>query len=275
MGPMAHVDTAPRSAPAAGRRRPPRGAGAPEHMLDERALLERYHGDGDLRAREELARRMLPLARGLARRYANGRVPLEDLEQVAALALLKAIDRFDAERRTDLAGYATPTILGELKRHFRDHTWAAHVSRSTQELTSHVKAAVDELRARDGRSPTIREVAGAVGIEPERALEAIEADTARDALPLDAPAGRAAEPASPPPTLADTIGGDDPAYELVENRSALRHGIAALPGRELSVVRMRFAEDLTQAQIAERIGVSQMQVSRLLRRALDRMRAAA
>jgi RNA polymerase sigma-B factor len=238
----------------------------------ERQLLVRYHEEGDLAAREELCERFLPLARDLALRYTYTDEPLDDLVQVASLGLIKAIDRFEPGRGTKFTSYAAPTILGELKRHFRDKGWSLHVPRDLQERTLAVSRATEVLSKELGRSPKIREVAEHLGCSTEQVLEAQEAAASYEAASLDAPAARDdGESAS----LVDLLGDDDSAYELVEDRQAIASTWRALPEVERQVLELRFMQDLTQREIGERIGYSQMHVSRLLRRALNRLETAA
>jgi RNA polymerase sigma-B factor len=238
----------------------------------ERALLIRYHRTGDLAAREELVKRCLPLARDLARRYTYTDEPFDDLLQVASLGLIKAIDRFDPDRGAKFASYAAPTILGELKRHFRDKGWALHVSRDLQERTLVVSREAEALSKRLGRSPKPREVASAIGCSVEEVLEAQQAAASYEAASLDAPSAHDDDGAAP---LVDLLGGEDSAYELVADRDAIASGWKALPEIERSVLELRFMHGLNQREIGERIGYSQMHVSRLLRRALSRLETAA
>jgi RNA polymerase sigma-B factor len=251
----------------------PQRTAAPEgRQLDDERLLRRYHRDGDLDAREELVVRLMPLARQLAARYRNSGEGLEDLTQVACVGLLKAIDRYDPERGTGFTRYALPTMLGELKRHFRDKGWALRVPRATQELALKVNQALGSLPAKLGRAARPRDVADAIGISVEDVLEAMEAATAYEATSLDAPrAGRAEDEEW---THSGTLGEEDPGYELVELGEALEGTLAALPARERLILRLRFERDLTQAEIANAMGISQMHVSRLLRRSLDRLTVA-
>ena len=239
---------------------------------DDEQLLRRYHESGDLEAREELAVRLMPLARQLASRYRHSGEPLEDLTQVACVGLLKAIDRYDPERGTGFTRYALPTMLGELKRHFRDKGWALRVPRATQELALKVNEALGTLPAKLGRAARPRDVAEAIGVSVEDVLEAMEAATAYEATSLDAPRGSAADDEEW--THAGVLGDEDAGYELVELNDALRGTLDALPPRERLILRLRFERDLTQAEIASCVGVSQMHVSRLLRRSLDRLSAA-
>jgi RNA polymerase sigma-B factor len=249
---------------------PDRDRAAPREA--ERQLLLRYSRWGDLAARGELVERFLPLARDLALRYTYTDEPFDDLLQVASLGLVKAIDRFDPDRGVKFTSYAAPTILGELKRHFRDKGWALHVPRALQDRTLAVSRETEALSKRLGRSPKPREVAQALGCSIERVLEAQEAAASYEAVSLDAPTARDDDEAAP---LVDMIGAEDSAYELVEDRDAIALTWRALPELERQVVELRFMSDLTQREIGERIGYSQMHVSRLLRRALDRLETAA
>jgi RNA polymerase sigma-B factor len=238
----------------------------------ERRLLVRYHDEGDLAAREELVERFLPLARDLALRYTYTDESFDDLLQVASLGLIKAIDRFEPDRGSKFTSYAAPTILGELKRHFRDKGWALHMPRDLQERTLAVSRETDVLSKALGRSPKVREVAAALGCTVEEVLEAQEAAASYEAVSLDAPTAGDNDEAAP---LVDKMGGEDSAYELVGSRDAIASTWRALPDVERQVLELRFTSDLTQHEIGERIGYSQMHVSRLLRRALNRLETAA
>ena len=241
-----------------------------ERIREELRLLERYHREGDQSARDELVERFLPLARQLARRYERPGEQLEDLVQVASVGLVKAIDRFDPDLGTAFSSFAVPTILGELKRYFRDSGWAVHVPRGMQERVIELSRAITRLSRELGRSPSAAELADATGASPEEVLEAMEAAVAYDSVSLEAP--RPADEASGEGYL-DRLGAEDEGYELVEYAATLGPELQALPPRDRLVLHLRFAEDLTQSQIAERIGVSQMHVSRLIRRALERLRS--
>ena len=219
--------------------------------------------------RDALIARYLPLARRVARRYHSASAPLDDLVQVASLALVKAVDRFDPDRGVAFSSYAVPTMVGEIKRFFRDSGWAVHVPRSLQEQALGVGNATRELTGRLGRSPTVAEVAQECDLSVEHALAALQAADAHDAASLDAPAGTPGEPSG---TMGDSVGAEEPGYELVEYSMAAADAVRRLPPRDREVIRLRFVEDLTQTQIAERVGVSQMQVSRILRRSLERLR---
>jgi RNA polymerase sigma-B factor len=234
--------------------------------------LNRYHRDGDVASRDELVERFLPLARQLARRYQRGNEPLDDLIQVASIGLVKAVDRYDPARGTAFSSYAVPTILGELKRYFRDSGWAVHVPRGMQERVMSVNQAIARLSRELGRSPTASEVAAEIDETPELVLEAMEAAIAYDAVSLDTPRSGDEEEGD---TYADTMGMIDERFELVEYKSAIGPTIRALPERDRLVLKLRFEDDLTQLEIAQRIGVSQMHVSRLIRRALKRLRTVA
>jgi RNA polymerase sigma-B factor len=237
----------------------------------ERELLVRYHLEGDLAAREELVWRFMPLVRDLAQRYAYTDESLDDLVQVGALGLLKAIDRFEPGRGSKFTSYAAPTILGELKRHFRDKGWAVHVPRDLQERALLVGREREELSKELGRSPTVKEIASSLGRTPEQVLEASEAAGSYEAASLDAPVAREDGEAAP---LIDLIGKEDGAMSLVESREEISHTWGSLREIEREVLRLRFTEDLTQREIGQRVGYSQMHVSRLLRRALSRMETA-
>jgi RNA polymerase sigma-B factor len=243
-----------------------------ERRREDERLLIRYHRCGDLTAREELVLRFVPLARQLAGRYRHAGEATEDLVQVACVGLIKAVDRFEPERGHAFAKYAVPTMLGELKRHFRDKGWAVHVPRATQELALKVGEAMGTLPAKLGRSPRPRDVAEAVGAPVEDVLDAMEAATAYEAASLDAPRPGGDDGHW---TWGDSVAGEENGFQRVEIEDALSGTLAALPEREREILRLRFEEDMTQAEIAERVGVSQMHVSRLLRRSLDRLAASA
>jgi RNA polymerase sigma-B factor len=238
----------------------------------ERQLLLSYHLEGDLAAREELTERFLPLARDLALRYTYTDEPFDDLLQVASLGLIKAIDRFEPGRGTKFTSYAAPTILGELKRHFRDKGWALHMPRDLQERTLAVSRATEALSKELGRSPKVREVAAELRCSVEEVLEAQEAAASYEAASLDAPTAQDDADSAP---LVDLMGHEDSSYELVESRDAIASTWKALPEVERKALELRFMHDLTQREIGDRIGYSQMHVSRLLRRALDRLETAA
>jgi RNA polymerase sigma-B factor len=254
---------------------PRRGAGAPEGVradASDAELFARARQQGDAHARELLIERYLPLVRRLARRYQHAEEPFEDLVQVASLGLIKAIDRFDVGREVVFSSYAVPTILGELKRHFRDRTWSVRVPRDLQELALRVDRAVTRLSVGKRRSPSVSEIARAVEASEEQVLDALEAAAAYRATSLDAPrAAAGGEEAGE--SIADTLGIEEGGFERAEEHAILEPLLARITPRERLVLQLRFGEDLTQAEIGERIGVSQMQVSRLIRQALVRMRA--
>ena len=262
----------PSSIPRVGRFARRKAVDREEARETERQLLIRYHREGDLAARDQLAESLLPLARDLALRYTYTDEPFDDLLQVASLGLIKAIDRFEPGRGTKFTSYAAPTILGELKRHFRDKGWALHVSRDLQERTLAVSRATESLSKELGRSPKVHEVAKELGCSVEAVLEAQEAAASYEAASLDAPTARDDDEAA---SLVDMLGDEDTSYELVESRDAIASTWNALPEVERKVLELRFLHDLTQREIGERIGYSRMHVSRLLRRALDRLETAA
>jgi RNA polymerase sigma-B factor len=244
----------------------------PTRAEEDRRLLVRYHRHGDQMAREQLVQRLLPLARRMARRYRRSDEPLDDLVQVATLGLIKAIDRFDPARETAFSSYAVPTMLGELKRYFRDNGWAVHVPRGMQERVMQVDNAVKDLSRRLGRSPSVAEIGEMLDLSPEAVLEAMEAACAYDAVSLES--YRFGDEGDGE-TYAESIGVEDERFELVEYGATIAPTLQALPPRDRIVLHLRFVEDLTQAEIAERVGVSQMHVSRLIRRALERLRTVA
>jgi RNA polymerase sigma-B factor len=236
----------------------------------DRALFARYLDKRDPVDREMLVERFLPLARQLARRYQRPEEPFDDLFQVACLGLVKAIDRFDLEREVAFSSYAVPTILGEIKRYFRDRTWSVRVPRDLQELALKVDRAVSELSLDLHRQPTVEEIGAKVGAEEEDVLEALEASGAYKATSLESP--RSSEDESGD-TLGDTLGTEERGFALAEDRATIEHLMRSITPREREVLHLRFAEDLTQAEIGERIGVSQMQVSRIIRQSVARLRA--
>jgi RNA polymerase sigma-B factor len=243
-----------------------------DRSTEDRALFERYLDRRDPVDRELLVERFLPLARQLARRYQRPEEPFDDLFQVACLGLVKAIDRFDLTREVAFSSYAVPTILGEIKRYFRDRTWSVRVPRDLQELALRVDRKVSELSTDLRRQPTVSEIAEAVGIEEEDVLEALEASGAYRATSLSTPRGNDDEAGE---TLGDTVGTSEEGFGLAESRATLEQLMRAVTPREREVLRLRFEEDLTQAEIGERIGVSQMQVSRIIRQSIARLRTVA
>ena len=241
------------------------------HTLEERQLFARYHRCGDREAHEALVERFLPLARKLARRYERSNEPLDDLVQVASLGLLKAIDRFDPARSTAFSSFAVPTIVGELKRHFRDKGWWLRVPRDLQELAVRVERVADELVPELGRAPTPDEIARRIGVSTEQVLEAREAAGAYRPAPLDP----APEDADARGLVIDKLGIEEAGYEAADDAATLERLMRVLSDREREVLRLRFEEDLTQSEIGLRVGVSQMHVSRLIRQSIARLREAA
>jgi RNA polymerase sigma-B factor len=239
---------------------------------EDRRLLVRLHRHGDPAAREALVERFLPLARQLARRYQHGGEQLDDLIQVASLGLLKAIDRFDPARETAFSSFAVPTILGELKRHFRDKGWSVRVPRDLQELAVRVDRVTDELSRRIGRAPSVAEIAEEIGTTQEQVLEAREASAAYRAVSLDRSRDEDDESDG---GMAAHIGIEDPGFRVAEDAATVERLMRVLSDREREVLRLRFAEDLTQSEIGARVGVSQMHVSRLIRHAVNQLRDAA
>jgi RNA polymerase sigma-B factor len=236
----------------------------------DRELLKRYHAGGDTSAREQLVQRHLPLVRSLARRYAGRGEALEDIEQVGAIGLLKAIDRYDLEREVSLTTYATPNVVGEIKRHFRDKGWAIRVPRGLQELNAKMSGTIERLTIKLERSPTIAEIATELETTPEHVLEAMEAGSAYSTVSLSSGPGAGGDDDDFDPM--ESIGAEDVEFERTEQRASLEPALETLPEREREILRMRFEEGLTQTQIAEKIGISQMHVSRLIRKSLARMR---
>jgi RNA polymerase sigma-B factor len=233
----------------------------------DRELLRAYHERGDLGAREQLIEDYLPLAKSLARRYAGRGEQLEDLVQIATVGLIKAVDRFDLERGAELTTYAVATIVGELKRHFRDAVWPVHVPRRMKELNRTVSRLLEELTSTLGRSPTISELAKAAGVDEEEVIDALETGRAYRLRSLSAPPQEGSE-SSP----LETFGEEDTGFEVMEERAMLSRGFEALDERERRIIHLRFYQGLTQSQIAVELGISQMHVSRLIRGALEKMR---
>jgi RNA polymerase sigma-B factor len=236
--------------------------------VSDAELLRRYHERGDIGARQELIERHVEFVRRLARRYARRGEQLDDLTQVGCVGLIKAIDRFDGSFGANLTTYSAPNILGEIKRHFRDRGWSVRVPREIQELNVKLARVVDELTTRLGRSPSVVELGQATGATVEQVLEALESSSAYSALSLSEGPDPDEEGGGP----METLGEEDEHFEQSEQRLTLATGIQRLPARERTILHLRFFEGLTQSEIAERIGVSQMHVSRLIRDSLDRMR---
>src|SRR4051812_1270268 len=240
------------------------------HTESEQALFDLWRRRGDERARAELVHRHMPLVRQLARRYSYTSEPLDDLVQVGSVGLLHALGRYDARIGSSFKAYAGPTILGELRRHFRDAAWSVHLPRSLQERTRSVQIAIGTLQGTLGRSPTIAEVADKIDATSEQVIEAMEARMAYRVESLDAPV----EPGDERDQWHNA-GEVDAGFDTAEQSALLSRALKALPARERDLVRLRFVEDMSQSEIGRRLGISQMHVSRLLRRALARMEAIA
>ena len=231
-------------------------------------FFDRWHHGGDRAAREELVRHYLPLATRLARRYRGAWEPPEDLKQVASVGLLKAIDRHDPSRGTSFQAFAVPTILGEIKRYFRDCGWAVHIPRGTQDMALKVEQAQRTLTVSTGRPPTFQAVAEYLELTVEQVCDAAEAATAHHSMSLETPHDDGEGESF---TIGDTLGDIDTRYERVEEDMCIAQAARQLTERQRRVLSMRFVDDRTQTQIAAEIGVSQMQVSRILHAALDRL----
>lgn len=241
-----------------------------DRRLDEAEVLRLFERiPHDETARDELVARFQPLAEYFARRFTGRGEPIEDLTQVANIGLLSAIDRFDPSREVRFATYAAATILGELKRYLRDKAWAIRVPRPLQELGLRMNRLVPRLSQELGRPPTIQELADRLDATPEDVLEARDAAQAYSTTSLDTPIGEGER------SLAETIGGEDPSFELVDRWAAIAPAVKDLPERERRVLYLRFFSGMTQSEIAEDIGVSQMHVSRILSQTLARLRASA
>ena len=247
----------------------PSGRSRPISAAADHVLFERWQDRRDVAAREELLARYLPLARKLARRYMRSSGPFDDLVQVASLGLVKALDRFDASRGNRFVAFAVPTVLGELRRYFRDAAWAVHVPRGTQERALAVEDAQRELTGRTGRPPTVEEIAQYLELSLEDVLSALQAGQAYDALSLDAPR-RSGEGEMEP--FGDSLGSEDERFALIDDDVTVTAALRILPARERRILYLRFVEDMTQSEIADAIGLSQMQISRLLRRSLAQLR---
>ena len=238
----------------------------------DRALFERYVEGRDPEDRDRLVERFLPLVRALARRYQRSGEPFDDLFQVACLGLLKAIDRFDLSRDVAFSSYAVPTMLGEIRRYLRDRTWSVRVPRGLQELALRADKTVVELSSDLQRPPTVAEIARAAAATEKHVLEALQAADAYRATSLQTPRAGEDEAGA---TLGDTVASTEPGFGLAEDRATLAQLLRAVTPREREVLRLRFEENLTQRQIGQRIGVSQMQTSRIIRHAIARLRATA
>jgi RNA polymerase sigma-B factor len=237
-------------------------------MHEDRELFDRYLDAHDPVDRELLVERFLPLARSLAGRYLRQGETFDDIFQVACLGLVKAIDGFDVSRGRAFSSYAVPTIVGEIKRYYRDRTWTVHVPRDLQELTLAVDRGAVELEHELGHKPTVDDLARRLGVSDEDVLEALQAKHARRAGSLNAPRREDDEAGA---TVGDAIGTTEEGFEQAEARAMLRALMTGLSPRDRLVVRLRFERDLTQQEIGAHIGISQMQVSRILRRCLNRM----
>jgi len=243
-------------------------SGPGDGLAAEALLWRRLRDQRDPAAREELVRRYLPFAKNLALRYRGASESFDDLLQVANLGLVNAVDRFDPARGTPFAAFASPTILGELKRHFRDRVWTVRVPRGLHDRMAEVEKATAALTVELQRSPSVSEIAIKLAIEPAEVLEVLEANHNRRPLSLDRPVG-GEDDESP---ASEWVGDEDEGYELVDDKLALEGVLPQLDERERMILRLRFVEDMTQSQIAEQIGHSQMHVSRILRRTLERIR---
>ena len=244
--------------------------GPDEQLAGERRLLERYARDRSPTVREELVERFMPLARRLAARYAGGAEPFDDLVQVASVGLVKAIDRFDPVRGTAFSTFAVPTILGELKRHFRDRGWSVHVPRDVQERILKVERALADLPSKLGHSPTVQEIAERIEATDEEVLEAMHAAQGHHAVSLDASSSLG--DGDDPGPLKDRIGEEDLSFDTVEYGEAIGPVLEEISERDRKVLHLRFVEDMTQSEIAEQVGVSQMHVSRILRATIEKLR---
>jgi RNA polymerase sigma-B factor len=243
----------------------PDRTGARALFIELRALPDGSTERADLR--NQLVRMHLPLVEHLARRFRNRGEPLDDLTQVATIGLIKSVDRFDPDRGVEFSTYATPTVVGEIKRHFRDKGWAVRVPRRLQELRLSLTTATAELSQQHGRSPTVHELAERLGISEEEVLEGLESANAYSTLSLDVP-----DTDDESPAVADTLGSEDEALEGVEYRESLKPLLEDLPPREKRILLLRFFGNMTQSQIAQEVGISQMHVSRLLARTLAQLR---
>jgi RNA polymerase sigma-B factor len=235
-------------------------------------LIRRYQREGDVAARERAVEELMPLVISLCRRYERGPVEWDDLMQVASLGLVKAIERFDPDRGIAISSFAVPTILGEIKRHFRDRTWAVRPPRDLQERSLAVGQAVSRLTALHGRSPVPAVVAEHLGMAEEDVVEALIANRAYSTDSLDAPAGSGDDDGA---TFGERLGDDDDEIDRAEARATLESLLGTLKPRDREILRLRFEEDLTQEQIAQQVDISQMQVSRVIRASIELLRAAA
>jgi RNA polymerase sigma-B factor len=258
---VAAVEEEPRPAPDEDA-----GRITPEEKRREQTMLVRYARTRDQELLEELTVRFMPLARSMAMRYRQGSEPLEDLVQVANLGLIKALEGYDPDRGRAFTAYAVPTILGELRRHFRDRVWNLHLPRGLQERSMEVNDAIEKLSDEHGRSPSVREIAEYLEVEEDEVLEALQAGEARRTLSLDAPRSR--DDAEAAPTV-ETIGETEAGFEAIESQLAAQD--ADLDEREHLVLRLRFGRNMSQSEIGRELGVSQMQISRIMRRGLRKL----
>jgi RNA polymerase sigma-B factor len=241
-----------------------------DRARDDERLFLRFAATGDPADRDAIVERFLPLARTLAARYRHVDEPFDDVYQVACFALIKAVERYDAANGAAFSSYAVPTITGEIKRHFRDRTWSVRVPRDLQDLALRVDRVVGQLAREHGRQPSVREVAHATGVCEEEVLEAMQAASAQRSASLDEP--RPSVDDEPAETMGEALGADDDGYMRVDERATLEALLRHLTLREREVLRLRFEQELSQAEIGEHVGLSQMQISRVLRRAIERLR---
>ncbi|MFE9093751.1 RNA polymerase sigma factor SigF [Streptomyces sp. NPDC007264] len=260
-----HERNAEQGVPAGAQHDPHDRSGARSMFVELRKLREGSPEYAELR--NQLVRMHLPLVEHLARRFRNRGEPLDDLTQVATIGLIKSVDRFDPDRGVEFSTYATPTVVGEIKRHFRDKGWAVRVPRRLQELRLALTTATAELSQQHGRSPTVHELAQKLAISEEEVLEGLESANAYSTLSLDVP-----DTDDESPAVADTLGAEDEALEGVEYRESLKPLLEDLPPREKRILLLRFFGNMTQSQIAQEVGISQMHVSRLLARTLAQLR---
>jgi RNA polymerase sigma-B factor len=232
--------------------------------VDERTLLRRYHEEGDLEARRQLIEQAMPLVRAIAARYSYRGEQFEDLVQIGAIGLIKAIDRFDLDRGIALTAYAAPNIAGEIKRYFRDVAWMVHVPRGLRELNVQLSRLIERLTSELGRPPTNPELANAASVTEQRVVEALESSRAYAALSLSAPSGGS----EAGPDRLERLAAEEAGYEVAEDRAMLSRGFNAIGEREQQILRLRFFEGMNQAEIAQAVGLSQMHISRLIRSAL-------
>jgi RNA polymerase sigma-B factor len=245
----------------------PTGEAAQSGPRGQRTLFLAWQRHGDTAARDALVNKFMPLARNLARRYGRSSEPMDDLVQVAAVGLVLAIDRFDVDRGHRFQSFAVPTILGEMRRYFRNSGWALHVPRTTQERALAVREAQRHLTAENGRAPTVDQLRDHLGYELEQVIDGLQALDTYELSSLDAPAPNNDEGAS----YAEAIGGEDDGYAAIESRADLQSALGELSERDRLMLGMSFFDEMTQTEIAAQIGISQMQISRLLRRSLERL----